>query len=429
MDKASLPTLLSVVAVFFLGCSPPANVDPNRAANSETTPAAVAPTVATETGFVYTANEGENSISAVDLGTGQVKTVPVRVTPHNIQISRDGSLLLVVGASAAEVRDNEDPQTHGGESGHGGGHGTERGRLLMIDPVTLDAEAAVDIEVGRSPAHVIADPQGKLAYVTNGADDTVSVVDIAKRKVVREIEVGDSPHGLRMSPDGREIYVANTGDDSVSVIDVAEAKEEARIPVGEAPAQVAFTPDGRRVYVSSTAGNSVSVVDTAAREQVASVPVGRKPIQLFATPDGRYVYVANEGTKEDPDNTASVIDTRTNQVVATVETGRGAHGVVVSDDGGRGFIANTIDGTVSVVDTATQKVTRNIKVGKGSGGISFGGGEKVTYVLEKLAKTGFGKLSDYPGGGHRSTSIQSISAPRPHCFIDALLGRPRAPGF
>lgn len=371
MNKGTLITLLSFLAIFFQGCSPAANVDQNQAENRGQTSAADTPATATETGFVYTANEGENSVSAIDLSTGHVKTVPVRVAPHNIQVSRDGSLLFVVGAPAAEPNGHSDPQSQNAESGHDHGHGTERGRLLIIDPVTLDSEGAVGIEVGRSPAHVIADPQGKLAYVTNGTDDTVSVVDIAQRKVVRKIVVGDSPHGMRMSPDGREIYVANTGDDSVSVIDVAEAKEGARIPVGEAPVQVAFAPDGLRVYVSSSAGNSVSVVDTATRKQIASVPVGRKPIQLFVTPDGRYVYVANEGTTENPDNTASVIDTRTDQVVVTVETGRGAHGVVVSDDGSRAFVANTIDSTVSVIDTVTQKVTRNIKVGKGSGGISF----------------------------------------------------------
>ena len=371
MNKGTLTTLVSFLAIFFQGCSPSANVDQNRAANRGQPSTADTRAAATETGFVYTANEGENSFSAIDLSTGQVKTVPVRVAPHNIQVSRDGSLLFVVGPPAAEPNGHSDSQSHNAESGHGDGHGTERGRLLIIDPVTLDAEGAVGIEVGRSPAHVIADPQGKLAYVTNGADDTVSVVDIAQSKVVREIEVGDSPHGMRMSPDGREIYVANTGDGSVSVIDVAGAKEGARIPVGEAPVQVAFAPDGRRVYVSSSAGNSVSVVDTATRKQIASIPVGRKPIQLFVTPDGRYVYVANEGTTENPDNTASVIDTRTNQVVSTVETGMGAHGVVVSDDGSRAFVANTIDSTVSVIDTATQNVMRSIKVGKGSGGVSF----------------------------------------------------------
>lgn len=358
--------VLSSAVVIFPACSPPATVNQNQPVNREQTSAVSAPTIAPETGFVYTADAEGSSISVIDLGSGQVKTVPVRISPHNVQVSRDGRLVLAVGMLAGTKMSEDDSDTEKGSS-----EAMQKGRLLILDAATMRAGGAADIEVGREPAHVIIDPQGKLAYVTNAEDDTLSVVDVAQRKVVGEIKTGKSPHGLRMSPDGREIYAANTGDDSVSVIDVAGAKEVARIPVGKAPAQVGFTPDGRRVYVSSTTENSVSVVDTATRRQIAGVPVGRKPIQVFATPDGRFVYAANEGTRENPDNTASVIDTATNKVVTTVETGKGAHGVIVSDDGSRAYIANTIDSTVSVIDTATQKVTRNIKVGKGSGGISF----------------------------------------------------------
>ena len=325
------------------------------------TPAAAS---TTETGFVYTADERGNSISIVDLSKGQVTTIPVRISPHNVQVSRDGRLALVVGIVAGVHEKMSGKEQHG-ENEMG------RGRLLIFDTATMSPKSAVDIGIGRHPAHVIIDSQGSLVYVTQAEDNTLSVVDVAQRKVVREIKTGKSPHGLRMSPDGREIYVANTGDNSVSVIDVARAKEVARIPVGKAPAQVGFTPDGRRVYVSSTVENSVAVVDTKQRKRIATIPVGRKPIQVFATPNGRYVYVGNEGTKENPDNRVSVIDTKTNRVVATVVTGKGAHGVVISDDGSRAFIANTIDNTASVIDTATQQVTRTFKVGEGSGGITF----------------------------------------------------------
>lgn len=360
------PPLFALVIVFtiaaaFSACSGTRNNEEQDGQN-RTQVAEQPETARTETGFVYTADERGNSISVVDLSTGQVRTIPIRISPHNVQVSRDGRQLLVVGMVGG-MTGNQTEMRKGG--------GMQRGRLLVFDTATMNAESAIDIEVGREPAHVIIDPQGRLAYASNAEDNTLSVVDMVQRKIVSEIKTGDSPHGLRMSPDGREIYVANTGDNSVSVIDVATAKEVSRISVGKAPAQVGFTPDGHRVYVSSTIENSIAVVDVAQRKQVATVPVGRNPIQIFATPDGRYVYAANEGTKENPDNTASVIDTATNKVIATIVTGKGAHGVVVSDDGSRAFIANTIDSTVSVIDTATQQVTRNIKVGEGSGGITF----------------------------------------------------------
>ena len=36
-----------------------------------------------ERGFVYTADERGNSVSVIDLSTGQVRTIPVRITPQD----------------------------------------------------------------------------------------------------------------------------------------------------------------------------------------------------------------------------------------------------------------------------------------------------------------------------------------------------------
>ena len=364
MNKGIMRALLTTVVVLFAGCSQPAGVKQERTNNSKGASAAAVPTVMAEAGFVYTADEKGQSITVIDLSTGQVKSIATRISPHNVQVSRDGRLLLAVGPVAA-MTGNKSPMKMNDDGK------MERGRLLILDAETMAAESAVDIEIGRHPAHVIIDDQGKLAYATNSEDNNVLVVDVAKNEVVGAIKTGTFPHGLRMSRDGREIYVANVNDNSVSIINVAQSKEVARVPVGKAPVQVGLTPDGRRAYVSLRDENSVAVVDTAQRKKIATIAVGRNPIQVFATPDGRYVYAANQGTETNPDNTVSVIETASNSVVATIETGKGAHGVVVSDDGRRAFIANIVDDTVSVIDTATRNVIKNVKVGKGPNGITF----------------------------------------------------------
>ena len=323
------------------------------------------PPSASAAGFVYTADEHGNSISSVEVGTGDVRTIVTRIAPHNVQISRDGRLLFAVGPGAGMTTNpSEMKMPNAGEM--------SRGRLLIIDAATLAVESAADVEVGRHPAHVIVDAKGKLAYVTNSEDDDVLVIDVAKQKIVGKIDTGKFPHGLRLSPNGREIYVANVNDNSVSVIDVAQSREVTRIPVGKAPVQVGFTPDGGRAYVSLRDENNVAVIDTIERKKIATIAVGRNPIQVFVTPDGRSVYVANQGTEADPDDTVSVIETAGNRVVATIVTGRGAHGVVVSDDGTRAFVTNIVDDTVSVIDVTTRKVTDHFKVGKGPNGITFG---------------------------------------------------------
>lgn len=318
------------------------------------------------TGFVYTADEYGNSISKIDLTNGQVETVPVPISPHNVQITPDEVWLLAVGDPA------EDAEGHGHDS-----TGTESkapGRLLVFNAAKLSAVPIASIEVGDHPAHVVTDPQGRRAFVTLAGENAVALVDLNRNEVVQKISVGKYPHGLRISPDGKWVYIADVEENAVSVVDTTTLSEVARIPVGKAPVQVGFTPDGSRVYVSLRDEDQVAVIDTESRSVIAQVAVGSNPIQVHATPDGAFIYVANQGTKSRPADTVSVIDVARGNVAATIRTGAGAHGVSVSSDGRYVFVSNIADGTVSIIDTATLTVTATIPVGKGPNGITFRSG-------------------------------------------------------
>lgn len=315
-------------------------------------------------GIIYTADERGNSISAIDLTTGRVITVPVKVSPHNVQVTADGTRLLAVGDPAADGQDHA-------QSGAAHGAGKANGRLLVFDATALAKGPVADVAIGTHPAHVIVDQQGRRAFVTNAGDNTVSIVDLAQRSVIKTIGTGRYPHGLRMSPDGREVYVANVQDGSLSVIDTNALAEVARISVGKTPVQVGFTPDGSRVYASLRDENRVAVVATATRKLLGKIDVGRNPIQVHATPDGRFVYAANQGTDAQPADTVSVIEIATSNVVDTIRTGKGAHGVTVSDNGRFVFVTNIVDGTVSTIDTATRKIVATFPVGRGPNGITY----------------------------------------------------------
>jgi len=311
-------------------------------------------------GTVWSADEGGSSISAIDLGTGTVTTVPIPVAPHNVDLTPDGRFLLAVGTPA-----NGD---HGDGHDHAGGD--TAGLLVMLDPQDLSKPAAT-VEVGAHPAHVVADRQGR-AFVSLSGSDEVAVIDLAQGAVATRVNTGAYPHGLRLSPDGAELYAANVEDGSVSVIDTASLTEAARIQVGTAPVQVGFTPDGSRVYVSLRDENRVAVIDTATREVTGRIEVGPNPIQMIATPDGRQVYVANQGTETAPNDTVSVIDTATGSVARTLKTGSGAHGVSASADGAFVFVTNIADDSVSVIDVARQEVLGSVPVGDRPNGIVHG---------------------------------------------------------
>lgn len=101
------------------------------------------------------------------------------------------------------------------------------------------------------------------AYVSNGSDNTVSVIDTATNTVIATVAVGINPSALAVTPNGALVYVPNTASDNVSVISGATNTLVATVAVGPSPFAAAITPDGAFVYVTNTGDGTVSVISAA----------------------------------------------------------------------------------------------------------------------------------------------------------------------
>src|SRR5262245_43858304 len=100
-----------------------------------------------------------------------------------------------------------------------------------------------------------------VAYVTNFASNTVSVIDTSTNTVTANIPVGNGPGGVVASPDGTRVYVADFNVSAISVIDTATNTVTATFPLpGALPAHLAITPDGKTLYVPTGSG-MVLVID------------------------------------------------------------------------------------------------------------------------------------------------------------------------
>lgn len=311
--------------------------------------------LAAPSGTVFTANERDNSISQITLAEGTVTTIPLEISPHNVQVSADGKRLLAVGMNI-----------HAGHHGSGQGGGE-----LQVFELPLGSKPSLVLPVAGHPGHVVTDRDSKLAFVTDADNNAVQVYELASRRQIATIKTGSYPHGLRLSPDGSSLYVANVKSDNVSVIDVASLQETGRISVGNAPVQVGFAANGKQAYVSLSAENALGLIDTASRKLSGKVKVGRNPIQMYATPDGSKVFVANQGSSKQPDDRVSVVDPAAGKAIAEVKTGPGAHGVAISSDGQYVFVSNIEAGSVSVIDSRLHSVVNTYQVGAGPNGISY----------------------------------------------------------
>jgi YVTN family beta-propeller protein len=118
-----------------------------------------------------------------------------------------------------------------------------------------------------------------IAYVTNTLSNTVSAVNVEHNTVstIATVSVGTAPLGVAVNPTGTHAYVANGGNNNVSVIDTATNTVVATIAVGSGPVGVTFNPAGTLAYVANEGTNNVSVIDTMSNTVVATIQVGTSP--------------------------------------------------------------------------------------------------------------------------------------------------------
>lgn len=124
MNKLAWPAVLTALVVLVAACSRPAAVRQERTGNSNGSSAAASSEVLPGAGFVFTADERGNSITVIDLSTGQVRSIAMSISPHNVQVSSDGRLLLAVGPVAAMTGNHAPMKMNDGGA-------MERGRLLF----------------------------------------------------------------------------------------------------------------------------------------------------------------------------------------------------------------------------------------------------------------------------------------------------------
>jgi YVTN family beta-propeller protein len=136
----------------------------------------------------------------------------------------------------------------------------------------------------------------EFAYVTNGASNTVTVLDLVELRPDRTLRVGDTPTGIAANPRRNEIYAVNTKSGTVTVIDASNNTVAATIGVRRLPYSISVDAQGGRAYVANSGSNSVSVIDLDRRREIAVAGTGEQPGLARVSPDMRSLVVSNRGS-------------------------------------------------------------------------------------------------------------------------------------
>jgi YVTN family beta-propeller protein len=137
------------------------------------------------------------------------------------------------------------------------------------------------------------------------------------------IPVGKGSEGFDVSPDKKEIWVANAQDGSISIIDLAAKKVVQTLDANVRGAnRLKFTPDGKLAFVSSLGGPDLVIFDVSARKEMKRVPLGHGAAGILMQPDGQRAFVACT-----PDDYIAVIDLKSLAVTGKITAAKGPDGL------------------------------------------------------------------------------------------------------
>jgi len=136
-------------------------------------------------------------------------------------------------------------------------------KIIIINLKSLEIEET--IPVGDHPNDMVTDRKGKMLYVANSNDNSVSVIDLLKRKVVETLNAalfptkltGSTTNSVALSRDDRTLYIANADNNCLAVFDVSHPGQSISmgfIPTGWYPTCVRIA--GKKILVTNGKGLS-----------------------------------------------------------------------------------------------------------------------------------------------------------------------------
>lgn len=192
------------------------------------------------------------------------------------------------------------------------------------DPATNQVDWLLG--TGQDQTHMIElNRDGRQIYTANIAGNTISIIDRTGETnwAVTSIPVGKGPEGFDVTPDGRELWAAGSKDGSVTVIDIAMKRVTRTFNVQTKRSnRLRFTPDGRLVLISDLDSGDLLILERETRKELKRLKLGSQPAGILIPPDSARAYVAVTG-----DSNIAVIDLKTLELVDRLSTGQNPDGM------------------------------------------------------------------------------------------------------
>ena len=204
---------------------------------------------------------------------------------------------------------------------------------------------------------------GQRLVVANYENDSISLVDIAGRKLLSELDLrpgngaagGEYPEWVAILGN-TTAFVSSARDREIVVVDISkdQAAVTDRIKLKGQPTRIALNPKQTRLYVAESSSDAVAVIHAGTHKLLEEIGTtapkwafanekgfkGSSPNSVAISADGQYLYVTNGGA-----NSVAVIrlaqtDDAKSEIIGLIPTGWYPNSAGVSPDGSKLYIVN-----------------------------------------------------------------------------------------
>ena len=174
------------------------------------------------------------------------------------------------------------------------------------EPLALEAKIALGDVAGRIDHLAIDLPRQRL-FVAELGNNSVGIVDLKERKLIRTISGLKQPQGVGYHQPTDTLYVANAGDGSVRMFSGPDYSAAGQIELGDDADNVRIDGAANRIIVGYGKG-ALAVVDPKIRTKVADISLKAHPESFQLDVKSHQIFVNVPDAKA-----ISVVDSVTGQ--------------------------------------------------------------------------------------------------------------------
>ena len=301
------------------------------------------------TGTLFVANKRGNTLSKVDLETGEeVLRRDSCPNPHELATAPDGKhvALACYGgttvdifttgdlARVASIDLGENARPHG-IVWHANGdlYATAEGRQSIFwirNP--LGKVETFDYSTGKQGSHMlVVDPTATVAWTTDLGSKTATRIALKARIAPISVSVGVEPEGIALSPDGSALWVSARSSNQAFELDPQTMEVRNTVATGAFPLRLAIRPQGDVAITSDLQDGGLTLIDLATAKVLRQIAVSspeeaqaRFQVTILWSDDGKRIYVA-----ETASDTIAEVDYASGAVLRRIKVGEGGDGLAI----------------------------------------------------------------------------------------------------